>query len=158
MDPATALGVAAATVQFISFTGDVISKSREIYHSADGVLLSQNELETISKSLKNLCRPLRIFSRPQGRVPNEMEIQLRDLCRQCIRVADELEQAIDKLKIHGAHHQKWKSFRQALNSVRKEADIEQLSRRLDRYRNQIDTTLLFILRYFQHGHSSSLIR
>lgn len=32
MDPVTALGVAAAAVQFISFAGWVISKSREIYH------------------------------------------------------------------------------------------------------------------------------
>jgi hypothetical protein len=54
---------------------------------------------------------------------------------------------LEKLKVDGAHSQKWKSFRQALNSVKSADEIEQLCTRLDRFRAQIDTTLLFILRH-----------
>lgn len=62
-------------------------------------------------------------------------------------ITENIEDAIGKLKVQGSHHRKWKSFRQALNAVRSEDDIEQLSKRLDKFRSQIDTTLLFILRY-----------
>lgn len=147
MEPVAALGVAAAAVQFLSFTGEIISKSREIYRSADGTLLVQSELDTLAKSLRSQCLPLRNFIRAERRTAfGESEAELRSLCRNCIRVADELGEALEKLKVHDTRHRKWTSFRQALNSVRTEDEIEQLSKRLERYRNQIDTTLLFILR------------
>jgi hypothetical protein len=148
MDPVTALGIAAATVQFISFAGDVISKSREIYLSADGTSITQNELDTIAKSLRSLCAPFRRWDPAGGmqRRANPTELKLKDLCKGCVRVADDLENALEKLKVHGAHHRKWKSFRQALSSVRSDDEIERLRTSLGQYRAQIDTTLLFILR------------
>lgn len=135
MDPVTALGIAAATVQFISFAGDVISKSREIYSSADGTLLAQNELDTITKSLRSLCAPLRQWdpATEMQRRANPTELRLKDLCRGCVKVADELEKALEKLKVHGAHHRKWKSFRQALNSVKSDDEIERLRTSLGQY-------------------------
>jgi hypothetical protein len=145
MDPVTALGVAAATVQFISFTSGVISMSREIYQSSNGNTVSQNELDTVAQSLRRLCSPLRSFNKQRAFTDNERE--LKRLCQGCIRVTEDIEGALGKLKVQGSHHRKWKSFRQALNAVRSGDEIEMLSKQLDQYRNQIDTTLLFILRY-----------
>jgi hypothetical protein len=148
MDPVTALGVAAATVQFISFAGDVISKSRELYLSADGTLVTQTELDTIAKSLVRLCAPIKHWDPARGKRwrLNSTELELKGICQGCVREAESLQRGIEKLKIQGSHHRKWKSFRQALNSINSEREIEQLSTRLDRYRAQLDTTLLFILR------------
>ncbi|KAF2118290.1 hypothetical protein BDV96DRAFT_643543 [Lophiotrema nucula] len=146
MEVTTALGVAAAAVQFVQFTGDIISKSRELYASVDGSLVAQNELDTISKSLSKLCTGFRAFSKKPTYGLTDPEKQLSSLCKDCVRVADELDRMISKLRVEGPKNRKWKSFRQALASVWSEKDIEQLSLRLGRYREQIDTTLLFTLR------------
>jgi hypothetical protein len=61
-------------------------------------------------------------------------------------VSNDLEEALKRLKEGGGHHQRWKSFRQALNAVKSESEIEQLCERMERIRNQIATVLLFIIR------------
>lgn len=148
MDPVTALGIAAATVQFINFAGDILSKSREIYQSADGLLTTQTEIDTIAKSLRSLCSPFRFWDPASGarRRPHPTELQLYNLCRDCIRVSNDLEDALKRLKEGGGHHQRWNSFRQALNAVKSESEIEQLCQRMERIRNQIATVLLFTIR------------
>jgi hypothetical protein len=148
MDPVTALGIAAATVQFINFAGDVLSKSREIYQSADGALTTQTELDTIAKSLRSLCSPFRLWDPADGarRRPHPTELQLYHLCKDCVRVSNNLEEALKRLKEGGGSHERWRSFRQALSAVKSESEIEQLCKRMERIRNQIATILLFIVR------------
>ncbi|KAL9093959.1 MAG: hypothetical protein Q9165_003629 [Trypethelium subeluteriae] len=65
------------------------------------------------------------------------------------RCSKELLDAIESLKADG-EATKWKSFRQALKSVWMEKDIQDLSRRLERYRQQIDSTLLMHLQETLH--------
>ncbi|KAE8446916.1 hypothetical protein EG329_011547 [Mollisiaceae sp. DMI_Dod_QoI] len=73
------------------------------------------------------------------------EQQLGELCNGCRDVSKELLIIIQGLKSEGSHS-KWSSFRQALKSVWNEDKIKALELRLDRYRRQIDTTLLISLR------------
>ena len=175
LDPLTALGVASNIIQLVQFTSDLVSKSREYYDSADGALVEQLELEAITKSLQELSKDLIV---PTGGWPNaattkqqlselsnefdgdlavvskamETEKQLSELCRGCREVSKELLIIIQGLKSKGTRT-KWKSFRQALKSVLEEDKIKALEARLDRYRRQIDTTLLISLRASLSGLS-----
>jgi hypothetical protein len=64
MDPLTALGLASNIVQLISFSSDLVAKGREIYQSTDGTLVENLELETITKSLRELSDG--VILRPDG--------------------------------------------------------------------------------------------
>lgn len=144
MDPLTALGLASNVIQIISFISHLVSKSREIYKSADGELVEQLELQTIAKSLQDLSADLPSQLGRQKSL-SKTEKQLRDLSGCCNEVSIELIGAIQQLKA-GGNHKKWSSFRQALNSIWEEDRINALSKRLERYRSQLDTTLLVSLR------------
>jgi hypothetical protein len=142
VDPMTALGLASNVVQLVSFTSDIISKSREIYKSQDGKLVEHMELEAITNSLKGLSSDLLFPS--EGEDLSRRDENLQDLCEGCREISRQLLGVIQEFQAQGGN-KKWKSFRGALNSIWKEDEIEKLSRRLDRYRAQIDTTLLVSL-------------
>jgi hypothetical protein len=144
LDPLTALGLASNIVQLITFTSDLVAKGRDIYQSTDGALVENLELEAITKSLRELSIEV-VPPVSRGFPLTKVEGQLQQLCEGCQNVADELLKVIQKLKTQGPH-KGWTSFRQALNSVWREDEIQALSIRLERYRRQIDTTLLLSLR------------
>lgn len=152
MDPLTALGLASNVVQFISFTRELVDKGREISKSADGALIENLELEAITRNLYDLSRglmvpPLTKTSRLTGKPkPSKPERELQQLCEGSRDVAATLLNALQSLKVTGSKHQKWVSFRQALNSVFSQEKIGQLSARLERYHRQINTALLASLR------------
>ncbi|KAL1635246.1 hypothetical protein SLS58_010367, partial [Diplodia intermedia] len=141
MDPATVIGLAASIVQFITFTGQLLSKSREIHSSADGALVENRELEAITTSLQDLSRDISVGSR----YSTKADKKLNELCDGCQEVTNELLVLVQKLKGSNSHRG-WGSFRQAALSVWKEKEVRALSDRVERYRRQIDTVLLVTLR------------
>ena len=58
MEALAALGVAAATIQSLEFSIKVVSKVQQFYHSTDGVLLENKEIEEASRRLQDLAEPL----------------------------------------------------------------------------------------------------
>lgn len=156
MDPLTALGLASNIIQVISFTSNLISKGREIYKSADGKLVQNLELEAITRNLQDLSGHLS-FPPNRRKDLSDTDKELQDLCKGCAKVSAQLIEVTQGLTVQG-DHRKWNSFRQALNSVWKEDTIEELSKRLERYRSQIDTMLLVSLReQIQHGETKAPI-
>jgi hypothetical protein len=64
MDPITALGVAGTIVQFVDFGIRVVSKSNKIYHSGDGSLAENYDLEKVANDLVVIQTQLRHALRP----------------------------------------------------------------------------------------------
>ncbi|KAM7212421.1 hypothetical protein V8F06_012190 [Rhypophila decipiens] len=62
---------------------------------------------------------------------------LRSLSLHCGVVADELLQALDKLRVEG-RHKKWKSFYQAIRSIKSKDEIDGLEKRLHRLSAQVN--------------------
>jgi len=58
LDPVSALGVAAAVVQFVDYGTQIVSKGRKIYRSGDGTLAENVELEATSSRLRDLAAPI----------------------------------------------------------------------------------------------------
>jgi hypothetical protein len=143
MDPVSSIGLASSAAQLITFASDLISKSREIYHSADGSLVKNDELGNIARTLQSQSRLVRVRIGEQ-RAPSETGKELFKLCDAVRDVSQELIDAIESLRSESSSST-WRSFRQALKSVWKERDIEELLRRLEQYRRQIDSLLLMNL-------------
>ncbi|KAI0377709.1 hypothetical protein F5Y04DRAFT_171563 [Hypomontagnella monticulosa] len=144
MDPVTSIGLASSLVQLISFTGDLISKSREIYRSAEGNLVENSELSVIVKTLEAQNRRIAAQAASLRLSSSEPAKHLLQLCDGVRKLTQELITTIEQLKLNSAGG-RWASFFQALKSVWKEQDIADLLRRLDRYRQQIDSVLLEVL-------------
>jgi hypothetical protein len=146
MDPAAAIGLASNIIQFIQYTGNILSKSREIYRAVDGRLGEHTELEVIAKTLQAHVGHISHQADKLGKASNTAT-QFFQLCDGVRNLSSELVQTVEKLKVDGrdGKRSKWDSFRRALESVWKEEDIADLLRRLDLYRSQVNTsTLLYI--------------
>ena len=145
-----ALGLAANIIQLINFSADLISKGHEIYKSADGTLVEHLELQAITEHFQELNMQLsngrpKLWPRFKGAPDAKTEKRLQELCASCMEVTGPLVDVLERLKADGKH-KGWNSFRQALNSIWSQEDIQSLSRRLEAFRRQIDTTLLVIIR------------
>lgn len=96
LDPLTAIGLVGNIVQFVDFSSNIISKSRQLYQSADGALTENIDTETVTKDLIELNTKLQAGGSPTaGTSPLEI------LSRSCSDVADELLTALGKLKVDG---------------------------------------------------------
>ena len=146
MDPFTALGASAAIVQFVEFGGNLLSDSYEIYKSASGASADNTALEDMAKHLSILSDKLDISSRTSLPGLSKEEQALAQLAGKCRAIANELLSILQQLKTSGTSHRKWKSFRQALKTVRKQGDIDSLQKRLDKYGNQLNLHLAAIIR------------
>jgi len=157
MDAVAALGLASNVVQFIVFARELISTNRTISRSADGTLVEHLELEAVAGNLQTLSKRLNMSpARPNRKRLDDPTIakeeeELERLCEGCRQVAGVLVEKIKGLKVDtkipGKAGRKWVNFRQALNSVLAADAIEDLSMRLGRYQQTINTILLVNLRY-----------
>jgi hypothetical protein len=150
LGPAPPIDLARSVIQLTTFASDIICKSREISRSKEGIVVEQSELEIISRNLRELANKVTrssIILKDGGydNSEDDYERQLHELCKGCEGVSSELLEAIQDLRSMG-EHKRWNNFRQALKSIRSEASINALVKRLDRYRNQLDTILLFSIR------------
>jgi len=138
LDPVTASALAGNIFQFVQFAGNLISKSREIYNSADGTAGEIIALETLTKKDIALYFQLSTSLRSPGilsALPKE-EQQLEDFRIQCTEIATELLEALDQLKIKGPPG-KWKSFRKALKTVWGKKKLEAMEKRLAAFNSML---------------------
>ncbi|KAF7505514.1 hypothetical protein GJ744_000676 [Endocarpon pusillum] len=145
MEPLVALGLASNLVQFVDFASKLVTRARETYKSVDGALVDNSELQAVTEHLQRLTGRLHVSSKGPVNHFSSTEKQLHDLCSGSRDAIAELLAALGRLKTKG-NHNRWNSFRQALESVWKESEIQSLAIRLERFRRQIDTTLLVLLR------------
>lgn len=148
MDPLTAISVASAVVQFVDFGTKLVSKGKEYYRSAEGVLADHAEQSAVSSKLSELTNRLSksISLHGSGRKLSHAEAALLEVTEDCMRTSDDFIIALDGLKVAGPHR-KWKSFRQALKSVWKKEGLQATEAKLDRLRQQVIIHLLAVMKY-----------
>jgi hypothetical protein len=146
MDPVTGFAVACGILQVIDFSSRIISRSHEFRESADGRIEQHVILDNAAAHLLDLCNGLQRYDGISVHRLNGADEQLYLIKLETELVVKELRNALDKAKLVGTH-KKWRSFYQAFQSVWQDNDIAGLARRLDELRKQVDTALLFSLRY-----------
>jgi hypothetical protein len=146
IDPFTAIGLAGNIVQFLDFSGTLISKGTEIYRSAHGSSTTNLELELVYNDLFNLSKTLASTPTTMSQVGKSQSDKIALIASSCQSVAQELLNIVQDLKLDpNSKHRKWKSFRQALKSVWKQSKIDDLEGRLDRLRKQLSLHLATIV-------------
>ncbi|KAI0897850.1 hypothetical protein F4806DRAFT_494580 [Annulohypoxylon nitens] len=144
MDPASAFGLASSIVQVITFTSDIISKTRQLHHSAQHSLVQNCELASIAHALKLHNHGIRTSLHTKEN-PSRAEEDLYKLSEGVFDLCNQLITTVEGLKTRDPAT-RWDSFLQAPRSVWKEKDIVDLTQRLDRYRAQIDSSLLAFMK------------
>ncbi|KAH8766936.1 hypothetical protein F5882DRAFT_510344 [Hyaloscypha sp. PMI_1271] len=119
MDPLTAVGLAGNIITFIDLSTKVVSRAKQLYESASGATLENDELESLTKNLKDLADRTR-----------------HNISQQCIQVADELLETLESVKVKG-DGRTLKSAFQAAKTVWKQDNIDAIQRRLDRISKQL---------------------
>jgi len=137
LDPITTLGDAGNIVQFVDFGLKCTSKAREIHSSATGALRGNVEIEILTRDISEVAKRLVVT-----RANND---ELDDICGRCVDAADELLNALKKLKVDGARG-KLKSVRAALNSIWGKEKVEEMKKRLEGYREEVQFHVVVHLR------------
>jgi uncharacterized protein with PIN domain len=138
MDGLSALSVAASVAQFLEFGCSLVSKSKEIYRSAEGASSQKIEVESATKRLVDLSAKIREGAEDQA---------LQTVCDGCISVSQTLLAKLEKLKVQdGQSLRKYKSFRQALKSVWSKGSLDDVAKRLKAYQEEMDAHVLVSLR------------
>ncbi|KAF8242595.1 hypothetical protein K440DRAFT_638874 [Wilcoxina mikolae CBS 423.85] len=127
LDPLSTVGLVSNIVQFVDFASKILSKSRQLCLSADGVLSENVDTESVTQHLLDL---------PTGLQGGAGDPALEKLCLSCNEVAEELLCVLGKLKVEGKNGT-WKSLRKALKSMRSKEEIEEIEKRLAAFREEL---------------------
>ncbi|PGH09238.1 hypothetical protein AJ80_07715 [Polytolypa hystricis UAMH7299] len=131
MDPLTIVGLVSNIGQFIDFSGNLVSKSVELYRSADGVLLENTEIEATVNHLVYLNNNIQASATSTG------DQEFQKISSSCETIAKRLLEALDKVKVKGKRT-RWKSTRKALRGVWSKDEITNLEHRLANVRGQLN--------------------
>jgi hypothetical protein len=139
MEALAVIGLVANIIQFVDFSGKLIAKSTELYHSHDGALAENVDIETTTKHLTVLIQKLKDDAITVG------DGTLQKLSLACQNVAIDLLVALDKVKVKN-RQQKWESIRKALRSVWSKEEIRELEQRLAKFKEELNLHVVVQLR------------
>ena len=137
MEALAAVGLAGNILQFLDFTHDTISKSRQIRTSISGTLKEHADLKGLTADLKDLSGRLQTSS---------VDLVLEQLCSRCREVADELLEALESLRVKGKHTC-FQSLRKALKVLWGKEKLRILEERLAGFRHELNLHITVELRY-----------
>ncbi|KAE9367094.1 hypothetical protein N431DRAFT_304052, partial [Stipitochalara longipes BDJ] len=155
LDPLTALSLAGNIIQFVDFASKLFVRGREIYNSAEGLSVCDQELETIAKDLRDISTrfkpqiPPRLNSDfDELESGQKTETKLTELSNQCCSIAEELLDALGKLKLSGLdrNNRRWKSVRHAFKSLWNTEEMGVMVARLQSLREEWSLHILVSLR------------
>ncbi|KAF5679405.1 ent-kaurene oxidase [Fusarium heterosporum] len=101
MDPLSALGIAAAVVQFVDFGQRLLSETWQVYRSASGKDLELYELSLISKDLEQISQSIRnaIDGQKSGALDgsHDADSLLLHVCGECDAIAGEINKVLPQI-------------------------------------------------------------
>jgi hypothetical protein len=119
MDPLTALSVAGSVIQFADFGMKLFADGRELYKSTRGILAAHEELELVTVDLRALIvKVARVrdseVAESENKGDQDGEASFRKICCDAIKLAEELIDALHKLKLREGKNRIWESFRKVI--------------------------------------------
>ncbi|KAI9704689.1 MAG: hypothetical protein M1820_005437 [Bogoriella megaspora] len=147
VDPVSAIGLTSSLVQLLDFGIKLLSKARELNTSSSGLTKESIDVLDISGKLSDLSNDLAtsVYNSSSQLRPRERSI--RSLALSCEVVAAELLGAIESLKARDGTNRRWATFRKALKSLWDKDKIDEIARRLDGFRSQLNLELVADIRY-----------
>lgn len=146
LDPLSALSAAASAIQVVDFSFKIVSKGKKIYQSADGVLLENAELETVTIRLQEMTKKLQDTIPAANAGHDREQVRLQAICKESSEAAEKLLSYLKKLKVpQGADHRIWKSLRNALKGIWSKPEVDAMAKRLEGLRAELDSHVLILL-------------
>lgn len=137
MDPVTAISLAGAVVQFVSFAYKLVAKTREIHESASGQSENVATVEEIYTCLLRFSSQLQASSAEGPKLDLTEShgvarhvFAINELCRSCEKDCQKLLVMARQLQGKGGAGHRLQSFRAALKTLWKSSEIEELEERL----------------------------
>ncbi|KAF4946508.1 hypothetical protein FGADI_11146 [Fusarium gaditjirri] len=139
LDPVTAIGLASSIVAFIDFGAKLVKGSIEIYEASDGTLTENRSSQAVAAAMEGFAARL-IIQQPSELGPEEKE--LVDLAKRCHAVCTELLNLLGRIKPKDLSSKR-QSLWAALKNKFYEGEREDLEKRLDTYRHQLELHMSF---------------
>lgn len=137
-----AFGLAENIIQFIDYSSIIVSKFKEIHHSASGTSKDAVDLTIIYQDLENICSNLSTGA-AQAEEPKD---GLARLATQCARCTEELLLMLSKVRAKDPNS-KWQSARAALKSAWSSSEIKRVQEKVIDYRGQLIVHMQLLQRY-----------
>lgn len=141
MDPLSALAIACSVMQVISFSKEIISTTRKIREEGAVDVTLEDNAEGLSKSSNTLKEYLgKIAVRNQAPVTGGNEAELRDVAAKCLKTSEDISMTIREVEgTRGGNIMKALKFR------RKRGLLADLEKKMQSYRNRMDTDIMLHL-------------
>ncbi len=173
MDPLSALSVAAAIVQFVEFSANLLSTAHEIFHSPSGLSGENANILEVYESLNNLSQRFvaltdnddhngsdqdkgdgtgnRIFNVPlkNSHVAKDMSA-LMMLARNCKSDCDTIVKVVQEAIAKNGKNRLWRSVKAAVRSSLNKSKIQDLELNIERTQGILALHLQSIIRYESH--------
>ncbi|KAF2476737.1 uncharacterized protein BDR25DRAFT_339639 [Lindgomyces ingoldianus] len=152
LDPVSAVGVAAATVQFVDFSTKLFAVGKELRGSLTGQTAERIQLDEVYSHLKTISTKLSQSTRPPtATIPSQEEQDLYRLAGLCQQECDLFLVKIDKVNRKSSSQRTFNTFRDALKLVWSQKAIDGLEKRLERYQRELT---LALINHLGNGQSS----
>ena len=139
MDPITAISFASSILTFVDFGLKIVTGTLEVVKS--GTLVHNSNIAIVINDFHAVVSSL-------GRHPlgtSAHELALKELATKCQQVSQKLIELLDTLKT-SPNGSTWQGMKITLRSMRKKGEVANLESQLDKYRSEIMTRLLLILK------------
>jgi hypothetical protein len=150
MDPLSVVSLVGTIVQFVDFGGKLLSNAVELYRSPIGTLAAHHELELVTTDLQALISKLRqsLYSgnEPPGQETASQRESFEVLCDEAVKVAEELVNRLERLKIKDGKLRKWQSLQHAVEAAWSRKELVDLKNQLLGLKDALETRVLFSIR------------
>jgi hypothetical protein len=146
MDPLTSLSVASSVVQFVDFTFKIYSETRQLYE--DGKLEVHAQASKAVKDLAGFTKEMGRSIRVDGKLRKltENETQFEEICKDCTKLADKMTARLKEFEVT-RKGEILKSVGHVFKSMWSAKELAELEKKLERYRDMMNSRLLGSLRY-----------
>jgi len=150
MDPLSAFGLAAGSLQFLQFATGLIKTAVQTKQSKDGTTDKVLVIGTVYQDLSELSTALKsgLANQDAGMTTGgiqETASAVQRLSRVCLADCDKLLSVVKTLQAKPGAGNHWLSFRLALKTVWKEKDIQELEDRVLKTQATLSTHLSSML-------------
>lgn len=148
MDPFSALGAAAAILQFVELSAKILGTAYEIYNSDSGAAQENIRIEDVTNRVKQLSQHVgNSVIHNSSRNTSQISNVTVELAQKAQSLADQLIRSLDSLSIdRSARFQSWQAFRKALRGYFQADHIKTLQTRLDGLRSELMLHLIVMIR------------
>ena len=146
MDPLTTFSLVCGVIQVVDFSTKTLLKCNELYHQ--GSLSEYQELEDLTNHLVDVRDKLELTTVKQnsGNLGAAEDRSLLEVAGQCSKTAEDLVERFRSLKIEGPR-KKRQAVLKTVKLLLEKGELRETQRRLDGYRNVLDTQILINLRF-----------